>query len=185
MATKMKLKWLEEGFSLLAEEGAGSLTIDSLKSRLGVTKGSFYHHFQNWHNYKEKLLSLFENERTLKTIEIAEQQLTPITKFELIMQTSLERSYELEVAIRAWAFQDPFVASYQQRIDEKRLKYLEEILWLLCHNHERARNMARLFYSIHVGSQHLLPPVQGKDLEVLYREIQKLFNFLKGAYKDE
>jgi AcrR family transcriptional regulator len=178
MTTKMKQKWLEEGFSLLAEKGAGFLTIDSLTSRLGVTKGSFYHHFQSWQNYKENLLSLFENERTLKTVKIAEQQLSPLDKFELIMQTTLERSYELEVAIRAWALLEPFVKSYQQRIDEKRLAYLEEIIWQLCHDRELARHMARLFYSLHVGSQHLLPPVQGQDLEVLYREIQKHFNFL-------
>jgi AcrR family transcriptional regulator len=175
----MKLKWLEEGFSLLAEKGAGSLTIDTLTNRLGVTKGSFYHHFQNWQNYKENLLSFFENERTLKTIKIAEQQLSPLDKFELILRTSLERSYELEVAMRAWAIMDTFVESYQQRIDEKRLAYLEEIIWQLCHNRERARNMALLFYSLHVGSQHLLPPVQGQDLETLYREIQMLFNFLR------
>ncbi|MFC6228791.1 TetR/AcrR family transcriptional regulator [Paenibacillus allorhizosphaerae] len=174
----MKLKWLEEGFSLLGEQGAGLLTIDTLTSRLGVTKGSFYHHFQNWQSYKESLLSLFENERTLRTINIAEQQLSPLDKFELIMKTSLERRYELEVAIRAWALMDPFVASYQKRIDEKRIEYIEEILWQICHDRERSRDMARLFYSLHVGSQHLFPPIQGQDLEVLYREIQKLFNLL-------
>ncbi|CAG7652769.1 hypothetical protein PAECIP111802_05331 [Paenibacillus allorhizosphaerae] len=178
MTTKMKLKWLEEGFSLLGEQGAGLLTIDTLTSRLGVTKGSFYHHFQNWQSYKESLLSLFENERTLRTINIAEQQLSPLDKFELIMKTSLERRYELEVAIRAWALMDPFVASYQKRIDEKRIEYIEEILWQICHDRERSRDMARLFYSLHVGSQHLFPPIQGQDLEVLYREIQKLFNLL-------
>jgi AcrR family transcriptional regulator len=172
----MKMKWLEEGFSILGEQGAGFLNIETLTCRLGVTKGSFYHHFQNWQNYKESLLSLFENERTFKTINIAEQQISPRDKFELIMKTSLERSYQLEVAIRAWALLDPFVASYQQRIDEKRLEYLEEILWKNCNDRERSRDMARLFYSLHVGSQHLLPPIQGQDLEVLYREIQKIFN---------
>ncbi|MCC3374369.1 TetR/AcrR family transcriptional regulator [Cohnella sp. REN36] len=174
MSTNRKLKWLEEGFSLLGERGAGFLTIDTLTSRLGVTKGSFYHHFQNWQNYKENLLSLYENERTLKTINMAEQQLSPLEKFELVMKTSLERRFELDVAIRAWALLDPFVASYQLRIDEKRLEYLEEILWQHCQNRERSRDMARLFYSLHVGGQHLFPPVQGQDLEKLYREIQKL-----------
>ncbi|MBB6732148.1 TetR/AcrR family transcriptional regulator [Cohnella zeiphila] len=70
----MKRKWLEEGFSLWGERGAGFLTIDTLTSRLGVTKGSFYHHFQNWQNYKENLLSSYENERTLKIFDVTTSQ---------------------------------------------------------------------------------------------------------------
>ncbi len=46
MTTTTKRKWLEEGLSLLAESGA--LTIEKLTSRLGVTKGSFYHYFQHF-----------------------------------------------------------------------------------------------------------------------------------------
>jgi len=73
MATTTKRKWLEEGLTLLAKSGAGALTIEMLTSRLGVTKGSFYHHFQHFQDYKEHLLSFYEDERTLQVIESAEQ----------------------------------------------------------------------------------------------------------------
>jgi AcrR family transcriptional regulator len=185
MTTTTKRGWLEEGLALLAEAGASVLTIDLLTSRLGVTKGSFYHHFRNWQDYKECLLALYEDQRTLQIIESAQQQLTPTDRLELVIQATLRGSNQLEVALRAWALQDPFVQAYQQRIDQRRLAYLEELAWQLCQDHERARCVARLFYSVFVGSQHILPPIQGQDLEALYREVEKLSNLPPSASGDQ
>jgi AcrR family transcriptional regulator len=178
MASTTKRKWLEEGLALLAEAGAAALTIEPLASRVGVTKGSFYHHFQNLQDYKEHLLSFYEDEGTLQVIESAEQQQAPLDRLELIMQTTLHHPSHLEVSMRAWALQDPFVQSYQQRIDQRRLAYLAELAFLICHDRERAQRISQLFYSIFVGSQHILPPVQGHELEALYREVRKISNFV-------
>jgi len=41
MALLTRRRWLEEGLALLEEAGAEALTIESLTSRLGVTKGPF------------------------------------------------------------------------------------------------------------------------------------------------
>jgi AcrR family transcriptional regulator len=127
MATTTKRKWLEEGLTVLAESGAGALTIEMLTSRLGVTKGSFYHHFQHFQDYKQHLLSFDENERTLQVIESAEQHEVPLDRLELILQATLHQSGQLEVSLRAWALQDWFVQSYQQRIDQCQLAYLTNL----------------------------------------------------------
>lgn len=37
--------WLAAALDVLAEEGQAKLRIDKLAGDLGVTKGSFYHHF--------------------------------------------------------------------------------------------------------------------------------------------
>ena len=39
--------WLEQGLAVLVQAGVEALTIDGMCQRLGVTKGSFYYHFQN------------------------------------------------------------------------------------------------------------------------------------------
>jgi AcrR family transcriptional regulator len=178
MATTTKRKWLEEGLTLLAESGAGALTIEMLTSRLRVTKGSFYHHFQHFQDYKEHLLSFYEDERTLQVIENAEHQEVPLDRFELIIQATLYHPSQLEVSLRAWALQDRFVQSYQQRIDQRRLAYLADLAFQICHDRERAHRISQLFYSIFVGSQHILPPVQGDELEALYREVERISDFL-------
>lgn len=78
----------------------------------------------------------------------------------------------------------PFVQSYQQRIDQRRIDYLAEMMLLLYRDRERARTMALIFYSLHVGGQHLLPPVKEQELVELYSEVQKAFN-IQASIKDE
>ncbi|QBD79694.1 TetR/AcrR family transcriptional regulator [Ktedonosporobacter rubrisoli] len=178
MATTRR-RWLEEGLAVLAEAGASALTIEALTSRLGVTKGSFYHHFHNFQDYKEQLLTFFEQEGTLRIIEHTQQlQTSPLDRLHQILQGSLRHPSQLEVAVRAWAYQDSLVHAYQQRIDQRRLAYLAELIFLLCHDHGQARRTAQVLYSIFVGSQHFLPPVQGDELEALYREVARISDFL-------
>ena len=83
-----------------------------------------------------------------------------------------------KVSLRAWALQDRFVQSYQQRIDQRRLAYLADLACQICHDRESAHRISQLFYSIFVGSQHILPPVQGDELEALYREVERGSDFL-------
>ncbi|MEV0081899.1 TetR/AcrR family transcriptional regulator [Saccharopolyspora sp. NPDC050642] len=43
-----KQDWLDAGLEILADQGVPALTIDRLATKLGLTKGSFYHHFGGW-----------------------------------------------------------------------------------------------------------------------------------------
>lgn len=44
---RSKIDILAFGLDILSEYGEGELTIDFLCQKLGVTKGSFYHHFKS------------------------------------------------------------------------------------------------------------------------------------------
>ena len=131
MAQLSKRRWLEEGLALLEEAGAEALTIESLTSRLDVTKGSFYHHFTNYQDFKERLLSFWEEEGTLRIIHGAEQEASPADKLAWVLRASFHPSHihRLDVALRAWALQDEQVRVHQQRIDQLRLAYLEEVAY--------------------------------------------------------
>ncbi len=175
MRPTTKRRWLEEGFAILEEVGAEALTIETLTNRLGVTKGSFYHHFTNYQDFKESLLIFFAEERTLQIIRVAEKATSAQEKMDRVLQATLKPS-RLEVAIRAWALQDSLIRNHQQRIDQQRLAYLEELAYAQIGDRRQATQMARLFYSIYVGSQHIIPPIQGADLASLYLQAQQLFN---------
>jgi len=174
MALLTRRRWLEEGLALLEEAGAEALTIESLTSRLGVTKGSFYHHFANYQDFQERLLEFWEEEGTLRIIQWAEQEASPSEKLARVMQASLHPS-RLDVALRAWALQDEQVRVHQQRIDQQRLAYLEELAYANTADRLYARQIAQVFYSIYVGSQHIIPPIQGEDLRPLYQLAQRWF----------
>ena len=174
MALLTKRRWLQEGLALLEEEGAEALTIESLASRLDVTKGSFYHHFTNYQDFQESLLVFWEEEGTLRIVQWAEQEASPPEKLERVLQASLQPS-RLDVALRAWAWQDERVRVHQQRIDQLRLAYLEEVAYAHTADRLSARQLARVFYSLYVGSQHIIPPIQGEDLRALYQLAQRCF----------
>ena len=180
MAVTTRHDWLEEGMAVLEELGTEALTIETLTNRLGITKGSFYHHFKNYQDFKEQLLIFYEEERTLQIIRLAERETSPRAKLERIMQATLRPS-QLEVAMRAWALQDGLVRDHQLRIDQRRLSYLEELIYALIGDHAHATRMARLFYSIYIGSQHILPPFQGADLAHLYQEALPLLNVASNS----
>lgn len=177
MRPTTKRRWLEEGLAILEAAGAAALTIEALTNRLGLTKGSFYHHFTNYQDFKQSLLIFFAEERTLQIIQVAERATSAQAKMDRVLQATLQPS-GLEVAIRAWALQDTLVRNHQQRIDQQRLAYLEELAYAQIGDRLHATQMARLFYSIYVGSQHIIPPIQGTDLASLYLQVQQLFRLV-------
>src|SRR5260370_11862880 len=167
MALLTRRRWLQEGLALLEEAGAEALTIESLTSRLDVTKGSFYHHFTNYQDFQESLLVFWEEEGTLRIVQLAEKEASPPEKLERVLQASLQPS-RLDVALRAWALQDERVRVHQQR-----LAYLEAVVFAIRADHLLAKLLARLLYSIYVGSQHIIPSIEGEDLGALYQLVQQ------------
>ena len=48
-----KNSWLALALDVLAQEGRAKIQIEYLAKKLGVTKGSFYAHFQDRNNFTE------------------------------------------------------------------------------------------------------------------------------------
>jgi len=164
---------------VLGEVGTEALTIDLLVTRMGVTKGSFYHHFQNYQDFKDKLLAFFEHEGTLDVIAIAEQSPSPLEKLERLLEITLHFSPNVELAIRAWALQDTQVRACQERIDSRRIAYLQELIHALGSDDTQSLVMARLLYAIYIGSLQIKPPLQGAALEQLYYEFMRLYGLAR------
>jgi len=176
VVAKAKKDWLFEAIGIIAESGVNSLTIEALTNRLGVTKGSFYHHFKNYQEFKEAFMTFFEEEGTLQIIKLAETAPTPAGKIALVLEATLQGPPQVEVAIRAWALQDGLVQTYQERIDQQRIAYLQELFYASNRTQAQALTMARLFYAIYVGSEHIRPPITGEALRELYNEIRRLYS---------
>lgn len=172
MAQIKKHDWLLEGFRVLEEIGAAGLKIDHLTQRLGVTKGSFYHHFTNIQDYKESLLQYYEDAGTLKIIEAAEQETRPQAKLERILDATLEGPFAGEIAVRAWALQDEQAAGYQERVDQRRMNYLKDIYLEITGDETQARIQAQTLYAIYIGSLQFFPPLSQDELYALYENFK-------------
>ncbi|HMA36907.1 MAG TPA: TetR/AcrR family transcriptional regulator [Chloroflexia bacterium] len=179
MAERKELRsqgdWLAAGLHVLVAVGAEGLTVDGLCRRLGVTKGSFYHHFANHHAYTEALLAYWEQEHTLTIIRLSEQAPDPAARLAQLTRLVAAAAPELEIAIRAWALRDPFVRAYQARIDRLRLAYLQEVCLPLARDPEHAAVLARLLYSVYIGAHQMVPPLSADEQHQINVELLGLY----------
>jgi AcrR family transcriptional regulator len=166
-----RTEWLEAGLELLADEGAPAVTIERLTGKLGVTKGSYYHHFKSAAGYRTALLEYFEAQFTTRLIDTVERapDAEPWAKLQRLLKLVLSdpNSAQLEIAVRAWALQDAEVRAAQERVDRTRTAYLKELCRGLKAEVDPDR-LAELLYLILIGAEQVLPTVRNDDLREIY-----------------
>ncbi len=167
---------MDTGLRLLAEIGADGLTIDALTVTLGVTKGSFYHHFGAFQDYKAALLDHFEREGTVKIIAQLEEAGSDLTKLRQLLDVVAAGPWRVEAAVRAWALQDAEVRTCQERLDARRRIYFRKLCASLSGDEERAQVAADLLYALYVGCLQMVPPIEGEARRKVFNESLRLFN---------
>lgn len=146
--------WLEAGFAVLSRDGEPGLRIDRVAAELGVTKGSFHHHFAGAAGFRAALLARHEADQTLllsrarrATADLAGEPAIHALPGLVADHLDLAR----ERALRAWAVSDPEVAATVERIDRARLDLLVE-LWSRTLPPERARVAALVPHLALIGA---------------------------------
>ena len=174
MARLKREDWLEQGLMTLAEKGVDALTIDAMCQLLSVTKGSFYHHFQNRDAFLEAILSYWEDKFTKQFIEFSQEGLSTQEKIERLHQRVIESYGTYEVNIRAWAQLDLLARKFQERVDQQRLNFLYELQKEMLSDEKVARTMAQLQYATLIGSTGIIPHLEADDLENMYQLLARL-----------
>ncbi|MGB1289231.1 MAG: TetR/AcrR family transcriptional regulator [Aggregatilineales bacterium] len=177
MARKSKQDWLQAALVLLGELGADSLTIDSMTTHLGVTKGSFYHHFGNYAGFRDALLLHYENEGTLQIIDDTETGASALQKLDMLFEATLSYSPDVEVQMRAWALQDVVVREVQARIDAQRVAYLIQLYTELTGDATQAVSMGKMVYAIYVGAQQMIPHLTPDEMNAIFDQFRNIFGF--------
>ena len=164
---------------MLTHAGPQGLTIDALCQQLAVTKGSFYHHFAGYDDFKASLLTFYEQEGTLQIIDQLADIPTPQGKLkqliEIIVATSTRFVVYPEIAIRAWGLHDRAVREVQMRVDSRRLAYVQSLCQEITGDARQAQLMSQMLYAILVGSEQMQPPLRGDDLRALFDEYLRVY----------
>lgn len=164
--------WLDAGLEILEIDGAPAVTIDRLCVKLELSKGSFYHHFRGIGDYRTALLGHFETMYTTRFIEVIEKEVDASSAEKLhrliALVSDTKNGPELEIAIRAWASQDPEAYAVQERVDRSRTKYLEKLCRGAGHRPADAARLAQILYLLLIGAGHVVPPVPQRELKRLY-----------------
>jgi AcrR family transcriptional regulator len=163
--------YLAAGLDLLADGGESAVTIAALCGRLGVTKGSFYHHFESVSRYHEALLAFWED-GTRRAIEAVRAVGDSRKRLTVLKELGVAAHHEAEGAIRAWGRSYGPAAAVLRRVDAAREANLVESFRALGLSPARARRLARIGLATLIGTQHLEHPVDRRRLLAVFDEYQ-------------
>jgi AcrR family transcriptional regulator len=163
--------YLESALELLAESGSEGLLVSELCARLGVTKGSFYHHFSGMPDLISALLVFWEQERSERLIAASSAELDPSARVRLLVSIAVGLPHAAEAALRAWGRSNAEVRTVVERVDSAREQHLFESMLLAGVPSKRARLHAKIAMAILVGTQQRENPVDVHTLGAMLEEL--------------
>lgn len=154
--------WITAGQDLLRAEGISAIKLAALTTRLGVSTGSFYHHFPDFEHYLGALAESYSLERVMHDLEHAlrDGEHSPIGRIQSLGRQSLKAgTFELDRAMRIWATMDPRAEAALRRAEKIVLDFITEAFTELGFAPPEAGLRARILLSSNVSP--LLP--QGEN----------------------
>jgi len=162
--------WIDAAIRQLVEAGIGAVSVEQLATRLGVTRGSFYHHFAD----REHLLrAMLEYWARRWTYEVREQINAlgldaSTTLFALMKAIRNNRAADYDAPFRAWAPHDPFARAVVEQVDQARLDQIQGLFAGLGFTGLDLENRARLFLYFEMGAPTMFAgPTPERDEELL------------------
>lgn len=154
MAQLTREDWIEAGFGALSTGDIDGVRIERLAKDLGVTKGSFYWHFENRRALLDAMIEEWERLGTSRIIEVVDATSgDPIERLRALvgLTTTNHLRDKLEARVRVWAGIDPAACEMISRIDERRIAYVVDLLVEAGVAKVRARLRAEALYRMMIG----------------------------------
>lgn len=170
-----KQDWFQAGMEILGQSGIKGLTIERMTKALAVTKGSFYHHFNNIHDFQSQLVAFWADQYLSTSADLPHDPANLLSLLDTIMQESFGSITKPELAIRTWAFQDENVRTYVERVDAVRRKFVLNVFQSLFESEVQARMMADILFAITIGSITAIPSIPPERVLEMYMEFKHLY----------
>ena len=145
---------------ILAKDGYAGLKLAPLCAHLGVTTGSFYHHFDNWADFTSRLINHWHRQRTTVFVALVAAEPDPVHRLKMLHDVAMSLPYRAEAAIRTWSAIDPSIHAVQAAVDEERYQVVLETFAALAPEQEAA-SYARTALFLVTGRE--LASVNGTD----------------------
>tara|TARA_R110001606_G_scaffold47570_1_gene121215 strand:+ start:43146 stop:43763 length:618 start_codon:yes stop_codon:yes gene_type:complete len=169
--------WIRVAGTVLAQEGIAAVRVEPLAAKLGVTKGSFYHHFPDRPALHRAILDDWRRRATKGIISRLNENVTD-ARTRLMGVFSLpsrgQRAAEganLELAIRLWAKNDNEAKRILQEVDEQRLDYIASLFEKMGLDQRNARARAFILYASTMGHAMFSLDDLDTDLETITSQL--------------
>ena len=163
-------EFLARSLDLLSEEGDENLRVDRLVGQLGVTKGSFYSHFENRAEFVRSLTDYWVRTSTQLVIaDVETMEGGPGDRlFSLMRRLSGQDLTSQDLAVRTWASHEPEVASAVEKVDRMRLTFVRGLLQEMGFDGDELETRTRILVTaLSFERGILVTEARGKRLETL------------------
>jgi AcrR family transcriptional regulator len=168
----VKAQWLSAGLEALRKGGVGSVRVERLAGDVGITKGSFYHHFRDRGALLDAVIEYWSREMTDAEFERIQTLRGGLAaRLVALAEDVLEKGMgRYDPAIRAWARADRKVAAAVAQVDRRRIKALAGFFEEGGFTPAEARTRARTFYTFLLGEPQVRAPArEGGELEKMVK----------------
>jgi AcrR family transcriptional regulator len=174
-------RWIDAALDALATGGGpDAVRIEPLAQALGVTKGSFYWHFDDRGALLEELLDTWEHTLVDEVIERLEAEGGDARSklrrlFALAGAGEVRGLLRAELAIRDWARRDDSVGDRLRRVDNRRMDYMRGLYSVFCPDPDEVEARCLVSMALFVGS-HFVAADHGtrSRRDVMDRALERL-----------
>jgi AcrR family transcriptional regulator len=147
--------WETAALDALAERGLSGVAIEPLARRLGVTKGSFYWHFDDREALLAAALAHWEKSHTERVIDAVAEMRDPRARLSRLIGGVLAGGRSDRIHLALASATHPLVRETLARVTHRRLAYLEACYLELGQPQREAKRSALFAYAAYVGLIHL------------------------------
>lgn len=160
--------YIARAMELLEERGYESVTAAGLCDELGVSRGSFYHHFGSFGDFVDALLAHWEAEYTDRMAFLAGEPADAQTRALTRIKLAVGLPHGAEAALRNWAVVNPAVEAGVKRVDAHRHAAMTASLRADGLPKNKAELLSSMAFSILVGMQQRQRPVDTDALNEMF-----------------
>lgn len=160
-----KIDWIKHGLRTLADNGANALKVRPMSTKLGVSRGSFYWHFQDIADFRLQILQSWQERTTERVIQEIDAEAEPDRLRQLLKRAfagghglglAWDDEWSAERAIRSWAAEDADVAVLVASVDASRVAYIARLLVAAGLDAPRSLSRATFMYWAYLGRSFVM-----------------------------
>jgi AcrR family transcriptional regulator len=157
-----KEHWIKKALEVLSQTGGAKIHIEKLAAKLGVTKGSFYWHFESRNDFVEQVLDYWEEKCTQVVIDYLNGQEHASGK--ALVNALIDYLHEndllaYEMPVRSWAVQESRVQQRVVAVDTNRANFIQDKLVTAGMDADLAEKFSQQFICFCVCHGFMLPPL--------------------------
>jgi AcrR family transcriptional regulator len=149
-----RFDWLQQALEIFIDEGIDAIRITRLADDLGVTRGSFYWHFQNREDLLDSLVSYWKDKNTAAITESMAQASSLANGIFRFFETCIDAALfdpRLDLALREWARRSPAIHALVDAEDTTRVEALRQFYLRFDYSMPQALIRARVLYYSQIG----------------------------------